>query len=109
MNSGNPIGIGMAPIAAHNGYRTTSALVNLRSPPENLLIWTDSVVKRIILDGTSATGVQLIDGRQGKYLLRSLATTSLIFTPSFRHERSNPHRRILRNPKAAHALRHRRS
>jgi hypothetical protein len=87
----------------------TSASANLRNPPENLLIWTDSVMKRIILDGTSATGVQLIDGRQGKYLLLSLVTTSLIFTLSFRHERSNPHRRILRNPKTAHALRHWRS
>jgi choline dehydrogenase-like flavoprotein len=64
-NSGNPIGMGIPPVAASNGYRTTSATANLQNKPDNLTIWTSSPVAKVIFLGTRATGVQLIDGRTG--------------------------------------------
>ena len=65
MNSGNPLGIGIAPVSAAHGYHTTSASAHLKSKPGNLLIWTAAVVKKIVIEGMTATGVELIDGSKG--------------------------------------------
>jgi hypothetical protein len=58
----------MSPTTAASGYRTTSASANLNAKPANLLIWTEAVVAKVIFDGTTAKGVELINGHQGKFL-----------------------------------------
>ncbi|KAH7313220.1 glucose-methanol-choline oxidoreductase [Rhexocercosporidium sp. MPI-PUGE-AT-0058] len=64
VNSGNPLGISMAPVSVSNGYRTTSASANLAVERNNLQVWTNAIAKRIILEGTRAIGVELVDGRK---------------------------------------------
>ncbi|KAL2061846.1 hypothetical protein VTL71DRAFT_7224 [Oculimacula yallundae] len=64
VNSGNPIGISMAPVSAKNGYRTTSASANLTTQRSNLQVWTNATAKRVIFEGTHAVGVELVDGRK---------------------------------------------
>jgi choline dehydrogenase-like flavoprotein len=71
VNSGNPIGIGISPVSAGNGHRCTSASANLKTKQENLEIWTDATVRKVIFDGLQAKGIELLDGRKGFYLLNA--------------------------------------
>lgn len=66
VNSGNLIGLGMSPVSSQNGSRTTSASATLSTSPENLKVWTDAPVKKVLFEGTRAVGVELLDGRKGK-------------------------------------------
>lgn len=66
MNSGNPLDIGMSPIAAVNGYWTTRASANLKEKLDNLEVWTDATVKCVIVKGRRAAKVELVDGRKGR-------------------------------------------
>jgi GMC oxidoreductase len=59
------MGIGIAPTTVANGYRTTSASANLKDIPNNLQIWTEATVKRVIVEDTRVVGVEMIDGRKG--------------------------------------------
>lgn len=68
VNSGNPIGVGIIPTAVANGFRTTSASANLKDIPDNLHIWTEATVNRVILEGTHAVAVEMVDGRKGNNL-----------------------------------------
>jgi hypothetical protein len=53
------------PTAVANGYRTTSASANLKDTPDNLHIWTDTTVSRLIVEGIHVVGVETVDGRKG--------------------------------------------
>jgi len=59
------MGIGKAPTAVANGYRTTSSSANLKGTLINIHIWTDATVKRVIMEGTQAIGAELVAGRKG--------------------------------------------
>ncbi|CZR66954.1 related to alcohol oxidase [Phialocephala subalpina] len=64
LNSGNLIGLGMSPLSSENGLRTTSASANLKTVPDNLEIWTDAPVARVLFESKRAVGVVLLDGRK---------------------------------------------
>ncbi|KAJ5691816.1 hypothetical protein N7462_001239 [Penicillium macrosclerotiorum] len=56
-NSGNPIGMGLTINSTHNGVRTTAVdLIN--TAPDNLVIVADSPVRRVLLEGKKAVGVE---------------------------------------------------
>jgi hypothetical protein len=74
INSGNSMGIGMGPNFAAGRYRTTSASANLKERPDNLLIWTDTTVGKIIFQGVDAIGVATLDGRKGNINLYPFQT-----------------------------------
>lgn len=57
--------MGIVPTVSANGYRTTSASAHLLVKQDNLQVWTEGTVKRVILEGTRAVGVELVDGRKG--------------------------------------------
>ena len=63
INSGDPIGMGMGSAAMWNGKRITAATAYLAEPPFNLTIELNAFVASIILSGTTAQGVRLVDGR----------------------------------------------
>ncbi|KAH8805248.1 glucose-methanol-choline oxidoreductase, partial [Xylogone sp. PMI_703] len=63
MNSGDPIGWGLPQMTTRNGVRSTSQLF-LQDAPQNLEIWADAIVTRILFKGKTAEGVELADGRQ---------------------------------------------
>lgn len=75
LNSGNPIGIGIAPATSFNGYRSTSEFLAKGRVPENLIIATDAQAVKILLEGKKAIGVQLKDGRKRKCPNLSLSPT----------------------------------
>ena len=58
-NSGDPLGMAVSQVSAHNGRRTTAAKALLSDPPSNLSIIMRSVVQRVIFDetGRRALGV----------------------------------------------------
>jgi choline dehydrogenase-like flavoprotein len=56
-NSGNPLGMAATINSAANGKRTT-AVDLLLDAPDNLVIITDSPVRRILLQGKKAVGVE---------------------------------------------------
>ena len=60
----------MVPSFAAGGLRTTSASANLRDKPDNLHIWTEATVGKIIFADAHAVGVETIDGRKGNLILR---------------------------------------
>ncbi|ETS87181.1 hypothetical protein PFICI_01009 [Pestalotiopsis fici W106-1] len=64
VNNGNPMGMGMGMVCIHKGVRVTSSSAYLSSPPSNLTIIADAHVAKIILNGKTAQGVQIIDGRR---------------------------------------------
>ena len=58
-NSGNPLGVSICQVGAHDGARTTADGAFLSSPPSNLTVQTDSAVSKILFDGQKAIGVQV--------------------------------------------------
>jgi hypothetical protein len=76
VNSGNPMGVGIVPTFAADGYRTTSASANLKERPDSLLIWTDTIVGKIIFQGVDAIGVETVDGRKGNTKFHPFQTHS---------------------------------
>ncbi|KAF7592689.1 hypothetical protein BBP40_012591 [Aspergillus hancockii] len=56
-NSGDPLGMSIIISSAHNGLRSTAADL-LTSPPDNLTIVSDAVVKRLLVEGTDIVGVE---------------------------------------------------
>ncbi|KAJ5652905.1 hypothetical protein N7507_010331 [Penicillium longicatenatum] len=65
-NSGNPLGMGIMINSASNGRRTTAADL-LIGAPDNLVIVTDTPVRRVMLEGKKAVGVET----KGKMYLAS--------------------------------------
>ncbi|KAI5461804.1 hypothetical protein BGZ63DRAFT_355882 [Mariannaea sp. PMI_226] len=61
MGNGEFLGISVVPKTMYRGTRATSADL-LASAPNNLHIKTTSAVRRVLFDGTTTTGVELIDG-----------------------------------------------
>jgi choline dehydrogenase-like flavoprotein len=59
LNSGNPIGMGLAPNAGAHGYRATAATAFLQDPPRNLTIKANSKATRIIFDGAQAKAIEV--------------------------------------------------
>lgn len=58
--------MGIFPNSYANGRRTTSATAHLANLPENLIVWRNSWVSKLLFEGKLATGVELRDGRQGE-------------------------------------------
>ena len=76
-NSGNPLGMSALINSSRNGLRSTAN--DLLTPaPENLTIKTSSAVKKILLDGTKAVGVETIDGKKCKQNLLLVYSAKLI-------------------------------
>ena len=65
-NAPDAVGVGRLPMSSRDGIRVTTADAYL--PPEarrpNLEIRADAAVATVILDGTRATGVRLVDGTE---------------------------------------------
>ncbi|KAF2475007.1 alcohol oxidase [Lindgomyces ingoldianus] len=62
VNSGDPIGFGMASVCIADGVRATSASAYLSHPPPNLKILTNALVARLLFVGNRAAGVEIING-----------------------------------------------
>lgn len=58
LNSGDPIGISVAPATGDNGLRWSSSWAFLQGVPDNLEIVTAAPVTRILLVGNRAVGVE---------------------------------------------------
>ena len=52
-NSGNPLGMAVCQVSAHDGRRITASKAFLSDPPSNLSVITKSVVQRVIFDESS--------------------------------------------------------
>jgi choline dehydrogenase-like flavoprotein len=65
-NNGDPMGISVFPSSYGRGEgRTTSATAHLLNPPENLTIWTEAPVYKLVFDGQRVVGIETEDGRKG--------------------------------------------
>lgn len=58
--------MGIFPNSYANGHRTTSATAHLANVPENLIVWKNSWVSRLLFEGKLVNGIELRDGRQGE-------------------------------------------
>lgn len=67
LNSGNPLGMGVAMNSAYQGRMSTAADL-LANHPENLTILTNAPVQRVILKDKRAVGVES-NGRHCSYTL----------------------------------------
>jgi hypothetical protein len=65
MNSGDPIGAGIFPSSYVKGHRTTSATAHLAKIPDNLTIWTNSSIARLLFKGKRVIGIEGVGGLQG--------------------------------------------
>ena len=65
-NDGNVVGASVAQFNIAGGERITSPDAFLKQIPENLTLWTEVEVNRIIMDGNKAIGVEFTkDGKTG--------------------------------------------
>lgn len=66
MNAPDASGVGVIPMNRSDGVRMSTALTYLPAARDrpNLTVWTDSLVHRILLEGTRAVGVELVRGGQ---------------------------------------------
>ncbi|ORX95916.1 glucose-methanol-choline oxidoreductase, partial [Clohesyomyces aquaticus] len=62
VNSGDPIGFGIASVCIADGVRATSASAYLSRPPSNLKILTGAPVARIFFDQKRAIGIEIVGG-----------------------------------------------
>ncbi|KAL8936667.1 MAG: hypothetical protein Q9211_004071 [Gyalolechia sp. 1 TL-2023] len=64
-NSGDPLGMAVCQVSAHDGCRTTASQALLSDPPANLSIMTKCVVEKILFDGNGhkAIGVETSQGK----------------------------------------------
>jgi choline dehydrogenase-like flavoprotein len=70
INSGNPIGIGLPPHTSWKGRRTTSTSAFIEGKHlDNLKIFTNSRVVKILVEGSRAIGVQLEKGEKREFSL----------------------------------------
>ena len=86
-NSGHLVGIGAVTTTSYDGYRVTSASAYLQNPPSNLVIWTESVVTKILFNTETkglrpkAVGVLLADGRTPKARKEIVLSLGVIDSP----------------------------
>lgn len=86
-NSGDLVGVGATSTTTYKGFRTTSATAYLTNPPENITIWTNSTVFKLLFDektkstSLSAVGVLLADGREVKARHEVILSLGTIDTP----------------------------
>ena len=66
-NSGDPVGVYVFPYSYSKEGRSTSA-THLVDPPDNLEVWTDATVEKLLWEGDRVVGVVTSDGRKGAYL-----------------------------------------
>ncbi|RFU28667.1 hypothetical protein B7463_g7687, partial [Scytalidium lignicola] len=81
LNSGDPIGVGVDFLTVKNGLRTTSASANLQSTPDNLTIWTNSPVAKVVLDGKKAVGIETLSGRKVSSTVEVIVCAGAIDSP----------------------------
>ena len=62
-NSGDPLGISVCQLSAHEGKRVTASGAYLTSNAPNLTITTDTAVTKIIIDDGKAVGVEVDERR----------------------------------------------
>jgi choline dehydrogenase-like flavoprotein len=55
VNSGDPIGLGMASVCIHNGRRLTSAIAYLSQQPPNLTVVPNALIAKVLFEGSRAT------------------------------------------------------
>ena len=70
-NSGNPIGISVCQLAAHNQQRVTASGAYLSSKPANLTVKIEASVAKVLLQNQKAIGIE-VDG------IESASTASVI-------------------------------
>lgn len=59
------MGISVVPLTSGDGQRYSSEKAFLRSRPHNLTIWTYSQVSRVLFEGKTAVGIEMVDGKKG--------------------------------------------
>lgn len=71
-NSGDPLGISVCQLSAHEGKRVTASGAYLTSKAPNLTITTDTAVTKIIIEDGKAVGVEVDERRSSStsYLLK---------------------------------------
>ncbi|KAH7160438.1 hypothetical protein B0J13DRAFT_127884 [Dactylonectria estremocensis] len=80
MGSGDFLGISVVPQTMNRGTRTTAADL-LAAAPLNLVIKTNSPVRRVEFEGTTAVGVSLIDGTVFKARKEVILSAGSLDTP----------------------------
>lgn len=86
-NAGDLVGVGAVSTTTHKGFRTTSATAWLDNLPENITVWTNSTVNKLLFDektratGLTAVGVLLADGREAKARNEVILSLGTIDTP----------------------------
>lgn len=68
LNSGNPIGMGLAPSTYANGLRFSAAEAYLDDAPKNLTVIPDVAVSRVLFEGKKAIGIETSEGLKRTYL-----------------------------------------
>jgi choline dehydrogenase len=63
-NRPGAVGVGRMPMNTRDGRRVTTLDAYLADPPASLAIRADSLVDRVLFDGTRARGVRLADGTE---------------------------------------------
>ena len=85
-NSGNPIGISVCQLSAHNGKRVTASVAYLTSNPPNLTIVTETTVTRVLIRGKKAVGVEAYE-KHGKPRYTAINAAQEKANPSTRYAR----------------------
>lgn len=86
-NAGDLVGVGAATTTSHNGWRVTSATAYLNDLPNNITIWTNTYVSKLLFDektmstSLSAVGVLLADGREVRARREVILSLGTIDTP----------------------------
>ena len=66
INSGDPLGVSVCQVSAHNGRRTTASDAYLSDVPSNLTVITGVNAEKILFDQGKAVGVATNEGKHGK-------------------------------------------
>ncbi|KAH8724932.1 hypothetical protein GQ44DRAFT_243412 [Phaeosphaeriaceae sp. PMI808] len=80
-NSGDPTGLSVFPYSYSTQGRSTSAIAHLLDPPQNLEVWTDATVVKLLFDGTKVVGVVTADGRKASTSKEVILCGGAIDTP----------------------------
>jgi hypothetical protein len=78
VSSGDIMGVAISNASIGIGERSTASGAFLNNHPNNLTIWTDSQVAKILIEDNAAVGIELINGTTGilEPLSQSLDQTS---------------------------------
>lgn len=66
-NSGDPLGVSVCQVSAHDGLRTTASGSYLSDVPSNLTIVTGVNAEKILFDQGKAVGVTISEGKNCTY------------------------------------------